>query len=159
MTNALFFGCWNEPGHYMFTPTGQTSYNHPLECPEGHDGGHLDGGYAPRAGYKGSVRGKAVCWVAQGGADQKARNRIGFDSTEHPQGHFLRHEHGGWTFISWWDRAQGDARSACNSTFLLKGSHTSDDMRLALLEHFPHVVRNLKRAGVELVEVFPIENP
>jgi hypothetical protein len=59
----------------------------------------------------------------------------------------------GYTAISWWDRNQGDTRGACNSTVLLEGTHTADEMVAALREHFPHVAANLAKAGIELVEV------
>jgi hypothetical protein len=78
------------------------------------------------------------------------------DSGECPQGQFLLH-HGvhGYTLIQWWDRCQGDTRGACNSSILLEGDHTSEEMLAALREHFPHVLANLERAGVALVEVTP----
>jgi hypothetical protein len=74
-------------------------------------------------------------------------------SEEYQQGQFLRHELLGFTALQWFDRCQGDIRGACNSTILLEGVHTSEEMLAALAEHFPHVLENLKRAGVELVEV------
>jgi len=73
---------------------------------------------------------------------------------ECPQGQFLRHQLLGYTLIQWWDRCQGDKRGACNSTVLLEGEHTTEEMLAALALHFQHVLENLKRAGVELVEVF-----
>jgi hypothetical protein len=75
-------------------------------------------------------------------------------SGECPQGQFLRHVlPNGFTAIQWWDRCQGDGRGACNSTVLLEGTHTTPEMLEALYAHFPHVAENLKRAGVQLVEV------
>lgn len=65
----------------------------------------------------------------------------------------LHHLDTGFTAIQWWDRCQGDTRGACNSTVLLEGKHTAEEMLAALREHFPHVLANLEKAGVKLVEV------
>ena len=55
--------------------------------------------------------------------------------------------------MQWWDGNQGDTRSNCNSTILVKGEHTAEEMLAALHEHFPHVAQNLEKAGVKLVDV------
>jgi len=89
-----------------------------------------------------------LCWGAQFPRGEYVR------ADEYPQGQFLRHElDNGFTVLQWWDRCQGDSRGACNSTILLEGKHTTEELLAALAEHFPHVLENLKRAGVELVEV------
>jgi hypothetical protein len=88
------------------------------------------------------------------GSTAEERQLIGYDSGELPQGQFLRHDlDTGFTAIQWWDRCQGDDRGACNSTILLEGKHASAEMLAALADHFPHVLENLRKAGVELVEV------
>jgi hypothetical protein len=150
---ALFFGCWNQPGHYLFAPgRGSPTAQEERMFSFFSGGVCLDANYAPRRGIRGKLRGVEVCFAGQG-ATIEDRQRIHYDSEEHAQNLFLRHELLGFTLISWWDRNQGDVRRACNSTFLLEGGHTSEQMLAALAVHFPHVVANLKRAGVELVEV------
>lgn len=147
---CYFFGCWNQPGHYLHGPDGK--WDHRLEYYNNGAGRvHLDGTLAPRKHrYTGQL-----CWVSQGG-EESGRRRIEYDSSEYPQGHFLRHVlNTGFTAIQWWDRCQGDTRGACNSTILLEGQHTSEEMLAALAKHFPHVLENLKRHGVELIEVKP----
>jgi hypothetical protein len=105
----------------------------------------LDGCFAPRL----TRDGKVVYGLPYHGKSSWELN----ESNECPQGQFSRHAHRGYTLIQWWDRCQGDGRGACNSTILLEGDHTTEEMLTALVEHFPHVLANLKRHGVELVEV------
>jgi hypothetical protein len=60
-----------------------------------------------------------------------------YETEECPQGQFLRHVlDSGYTAISWWDRTQYDKRGAINSTILLEGEHTSDEVLAAGREHF-----------------------
>lgn len=154
---CLYFGCWNRPGHYMHDDRGRWAHGGGVEH---YNAGrrHLDGSLAPRR--KKAMYGAAGGQILWRGSvpDQAAGQRITYDSEECPQGQFLRHElDNGFTALSWWDRCQGDGRSACNSTILLEGVHTSAELLAAAAEHFPHVLENLKRAGVELVEVFATE--
>jgi len=148
---VFFFGCWNQAGHFSWAPGGE--YVRRADAIE-HYGGdriHLDGTLAPRKMK--TYYGGGLCWQGQG-ATQDKRNRIGYDSEEYPQGQFLRHDlDNGFTAIQWWDRCQGDTRSACNSTLLLEGKHTSEEMLAALKEHFPHIIKNLEQNGISLVEV------
>jgi hypothetical protein len=147
---CLYFGCWNTPGHYLVGPGGDRSG---LPNDEAWDlSGALDGGFGPRKGRSGKL-----CWRQQAPTSEQDRvlNWELRDSGEYPQGQFLRHRFGKWSLIQWWDRCQGDKRGACNSTILLEGEHTSEELLTALKEHFPHVLTNLEKAGVELVEVLP----
>ncbi len=137
---CLFFGCWDMPGHFLVGPGGRRS-----GLPDGEDqelSNTLDGVFAPKL-LRGTI-------IFGHGMDWDTRT-----ARECPQGQFLRHRHGKWTLIQWWDRNQGDKRGACNSTILLSGEHTTEEMLAALKEHFPHVLANLEKAGVQLVEVFP----
>ncbi len=151
MSRAFFFGCWNEPGHFMFAPGGgRTAYDFDNKFHA--DGGpYLDGSYAPRSGVRGAVRGR-MCFTGEG-ATRDVRQRIDYDSEECPQGEYMLHRRGGFTLLAWWDRTQGDKRGACNSTFLLEGEHDEAAMLAALAVHFPHVLANLARAGVTLRQV------
>lgn len=136
---CFFFGCWNQSGHYLFAPGGRRERSNNGAALLGNYT-HIDGALAPRYG-----RGGALCW--------KASHPDG-SSAEYPQGRFLRHVlDNGFTALQWWDQTQGDTRPGSNSTLLLEGDRTTEECLAALREHFPHVVENLKRAGVELVEV------
>jgi hypothetical protein len=152
---CFYFGCWNRAGHYLNLPGGQSAHEraHVLVEYYGHRV-HIDGTLAPRKNTRHS-RGDfgALCWQGQGITPEE-RSRIGYDSEEYPQGQFLLHVlDNGYTAIQWWDRCQGDTRGACNSTILLEGTHTADEMVAALHEHFPSVLENLRKGGVSLVEV------
>lgn len=145
---CFYFGCLNQAGHYMHG-AGAGSWSERERFSYFGDHVHIDGSLAPRKDH-----GQLV-WSGKG-ATLRERQGISWRSEEFPQGQFLRHDLDiGFTAIQWWDRTQGDTRSACNSTILLEGKHTSEEMIAALKEHFPHVLENLTKAGVQLVEVFP----
>lgn len=152
---AYFFGCWNESGHFWWLPDGQRlrfDEENLLVFP------FIDGGYAPRRWkeghfiYRHLVKNALVCFRGEGETDEVQR-RIESDTIEHPQGQFLVHYIRGFSLMSWWDRTQGDTRANCNSSLVVEGIHNSTDLHLALLQSFPHVQRNLMRAGVVLREV------
>jgi hypothetical protein len=148
---CLFFGCWNQAGHYLFVPGGRSAYSAGLRERFEYYGDrvHLDGTLAPRR-HKYTEQ---LCWSGQG-ATPEQQQRITYDSDEYPQGQFLRHVLStGFTAIQWWDRTQGDTRGACNSTILLEGEHTDEEMLAALRENFPHVLANLDAAGIKLISV------
>lgn len=143
---CYFFGCWGQPGHYLVGPGGSyvpsiskvTSYGDHI---------HIDGSLAPR------MKDGRVTWVGSG-ATPRDRELITSYSAELPQGQFMLHWlDNGFTAIQWWDRQQGDMRGACNSTVLLEGIHNVETMLAAARQHFPSVLENLKKAGIELVEV------
>lgn len=149
---CFFFGCWNEPGHYLFYPGGATVpytaedriswFKKPLFPGQLiAERAHLDGTLAPRRSHEGKL---VWCALRPGRA-------VEYYSVECPQGQYLVHHlPNGFTAMSWWDRCQGDQRGACNSTVLLEGQHHEAEMLAALHEHFPHVVENLQKAGVVL---------
>lgn len=148
---AFFFGCWNTAGHYLFVPGGQSAY---LAGFQEEDrklvrvfDGHVDGGLAPRwNGAKESITFEAsTIWRE----DSIRVRRL----EEMPQGHYLIHHTNGYTYMSWWDRNQGDTRGACNSTFILEGTHDAVKMFDELCVRFPHVVENLRKAEVPLRQV------
>jgi len=156
----LFFGCWNQPGHFLVKPGGHWVRDHesPFAYPARFDI-WLDSGYAPRRARPQTRAARrfgdyGLCWIMQGDTADERRT-LHYDSDECEQGHFLRHEVLDHTLLQWWDRAQGDTRGACNSTIIVHGKNTSEEMLAALREHFPHVVANLTKAGIELREVTP----
>ncbi len=132
---VLFFGCWNEAGHHLVQPGGrQVTW---LSAEERYRlSRELDGAFAPQRTRNGRI------FCAHGASAQEC-----------PQGQFARHQHAGYSLIAWWDRCQGDTRFNSSSTVLLEGEHTSEELLAALAEHFPSVLENLRRNGVELVEV------
>lgn len=143
---CLYFGANGCCGLYMWTPDLRMMLS-PIQYYGNHV--HIDANLAPRSKH----RTGALCWGGTG-VDSLERQRIQDNSEEYPLGHFLRHElDNGYTAIQWWDRNQGDTRGGCNSTILLEGKHSTEEMLAALREHFPWVLKNLERAGVELVEV------
>jgi hypothetical protein len=143
---CLYFGCWNTAGHYLVGPGGSRSG---LPNAEAYELNHVDGQFAPKRDRLGNL-----CWEAQV-TEQEDRSRYWQlrSAEELPQGQFLRHRRGKWSLIQWWDRNQGDTRGACNSTILLEGEHTSEEVLAAGRVNFPHVFERLAVAGVELVEV------
>lgn len=153
-SRCFFFGCWNAAGHYLFYPDGGHAYGPTVRGVEEPGGIHLDGTLAPRrwvSDYYGDVN--EPVWQAKG-VTKEERDTIHYRSGEYPQGQFLLHVlPNGFTAIQWWDRCQGDSRGACNSTVLLEGVRTVEEMLAALKEHFPHVLKNLADAGVTLQQV------
>ncbi len=150
MNKAFYFGAWDGPGHYLFE-AGSRNPSH-IYVPH-LLGQHVDAQFAPcHHKYR-----RKLCWAGQGTTDEE-RQRIGYDSSERPQGMFLRHELNGFTLISWWDRNQGDKRGGCNSNFILEGEHSSEVMVKRFRVLFPTIAENLDRAGVKLVDVTPKED-
>ncbi len=149
MNRCFYFGCWNEAGHYLFAPGGgHVPHKEEQKIVYYGDHMHLDASLAPRRLRADWVRdGNGLCWSGQGKVPGSHLS-IEYCSGEYPQGRFLLHHlDNGFTAIQWWDRCQGDTRGACNSTVLLEGVHTSEEMRTALRGSFPHVLENLKRGG------------
>lgn len=143
---CFYFGCWNKPGHFLVGPDGHwpgREFEH-LEYYGKDRVRHLDGTLAPRLMYgTGDIYWRGL-----------AKDEIQYRSDQCPQGQFLLHVlDTGYTAIQWWDSNQGDSRGACNSTILLEGQHTAEEMLAALEQHFPHVLANLTKAGITLVEV------
>ena len=150
---VFFFGCWNEAGHFLFDRNRRVRYSEEDAITIYEFDGerrHIDGTLAP-------MRTSYAKGIVFGGMRSLRDRRVAMhhDAGELPDGKFLRHElSNGYTAISWWDRSQGDKRPGCNSTVLMYGSHTSEEMLAALRENFPHIVENLEKHGVKLVEVF-----
>lgn len=147
MDECYYYGCWNGPGHFLYRPDGIRDHIIPFSVFR-MKSIHIDSNFAPLRHKNGKI-GFAGQFV-----DQGDRNQFRWESTECPQGQFLHHElDNGFSAIQWWDRCQGDTRPGCNSTILLHGIRTSEEMLTALHRHFPHVAANLRDKGVELVEV------
>lgn len=159
---CFYYGAWGYPGHYLRVTSkdGRILYPHDVVRFTGvkfqservvHFGDmiHIDANLAPMR----NKRTGELCWGGQG-KTREERLHIRDGAEEYPQGQFLRHVlDNGFTAIQWWDRNQGDTRRACNSTILLWGEASTTDLIIALGKHFPTVLQNLQRAGVDLVEV------
>lgn len=152
---CFFFGCWGEVGHYLFGVDGRSITSETARpvvwyAKAGEDV-HIDGTLAPLLWWRGY--GGGITFAGNYNSSEE-RHKAQFRTEECPPGQFLLHVlSNGFTAIQWWDRNQGDSRGASNSTILLEGTHTAEEMLAALAEHFPRVLANLKRAGIELVQV------
>jgi hypothetical protein len=146
---CFYVGSWASAGIYLWNEQGR----YPKEAWYAEFTGrgermHLDSSLAPRR----MRRTGELCWCAMRGRAEW--QRIHYDSEEYPLGQFLRHMlDTGFTAIQWWDRHQGDSREGINSTILLEGDRTSEEVIAAMIARFPRVAKNLAAAGVELVEV------
>lgn len=111
---TYYFGCIDQPGHYMFSSpksysledrrrTADFAYTNPW-------GTKIDGG---------------LCSVGQ-----------------QFEGWANLHHKDGWTALSFWDRSVDD-RPGCNSNFLAEGDFSFDDMLSLARIHFPEVVNRL----------------
>jgi hypothetical protein len=153
-----WFGCWLEAGHHLVGRGG--TWDMRRACPLFCDEHLLDGGYAPRQITSwhrlGVLRSEiafhpdGLCFQAMG-RTREERQAIHYASDELPQGKFLFHVSRGCSLIAWWDRTQGDERSACNSTFIAEGAHTAADLLAAFPQIFPLQAKRLADAGVALV--------
>lgn len=140
---CLYFGVHRVAGHVLHGAL--TGYDERVTI-YGPERRHLDGTLAPRH----DSRTGQIFFL---GAEKRDSGRE-YRSSECPQGQYLHHVlPNGFSTVQWWDRNQGDGRQACNSTILLEGVHDAAAVLAAGRQHFPHVFENLKKAGVELVEV------
>jgi hypothetical protein len=156
LPTCWWFGCWLTAGHYLVGRDG--TWASARHSPFYRRDGQLDGGYAPRRWQKlrpppVPTLANGIVFAMMGGENAEARRTLTYGSEELPQGCFLRHEALGTTLIAWWDRTQGDERGACNSTFIVEGSHHVDDMLRWFPEAFPQQAKRLTDAGVVLTHV------
>lgn len=140
-TPCWWHGCWQRAGHFLFTRDGWHADERatPLQGMTA----ALDGCYAPRR----HRRTGGICYLYQCGGFKESRHALNYTSDELPMGQFLRHYFKGRevTCLTWWDRAQGDTRGACNSCFLVKGEHTSAEMLEWFPKMFPIQAENIGR--------------
>ena len=92
---VFFFGCWNEPGHFIRAPDNWViNYSELGRLSYYGDHIHLDGTLAPRLVRANTRtwndRVAGLCWQGQGKTNEE-RQRIHYDSDEVPQGQFLLH--------------------------------------------------------------------
>ena len=146
---CYYFGCWREAGHFLWAPGGQSVHYTERGKIEnyGNPRIHIDGTLAPRW-----ING-VVGWQGMPAKDERERR-----SFEHGQelrdGRYLSHRlDNGYSALAWWDRHQGDNRPGSNCVLLLEGDQNAQQILAAGRIHFALVFENLKKAGIELVEV------
>lgn len=159
LPRAWWHGCWLEPGHHLFGRGGRYS---PKDCPlrtATDDAYWLDGGLAPRRLSSRARLPSALLTIPEdrivftrlAGDDRELRLRIEGRSEECAQGEFLLHAIAGCTVAAWWDRTQGDTRSACNSCLIVEGVGWISQVMLNLFPRlFPAQAGRLAAAGVQL---------
>lgn len=110
---ALYFGCWDSPGHYLHNSKGYYSIDTPIDFPW--DIGLVDTGLLKNGKIPDTSTGK-VYWTC-GGAKSF------------------------WYAFYWWDRSV-DKRGACNSGFYVRGFGwpESEDAFAYACEQYPFVV-------------------
>lgn len=92
---ALYFGCWDRPGHFLHDETGKVLYWPNRDAPTlPWTLGHMDGGLLKNGEHPDVIDGKV--WWTCGGRDEF------------------------WYAFFWWDRSV-DRRGACNSGFYVSG--------------------------------------
>lgn len=109
MTNVLYFGCRNVPGHYLVNEAGRTLWDYPPALPWR----SIDGTLPP------------------GGGEQNWRN-------PQPEGLAALHHKDGWTALAFWDRSV-DERGGCNSAFFFPETLDFDAATAAARAAFPDV--------------------
>jgi len=150
-TKCWWHGCWEQAGHFLFTRSGWHAKE--SETPLSGLCNGLDTGYAPRR----HKRTGDIVYTYQCGGFQEARSLLFYASEELPMGQFLRHYFKGRdvTFLSWWDRAQGDTRGNCNSCFLVQGEHSTVEMLEWFPKMFPIQAGNLERGHPDKPDLKP----
>jgi hypothetical protein len=151
---CLYFGSLKGDGHCLYGHDGFSFWNGDVARP---GGTHIDGSLAPRKVRVGSKsyynleKPSQLIWTSMPEGDHA---RLEGDSEECPQGQFLLHIlTDGFTAIQWWGRCQGDTRPGSNSTLLLSGIHSAEEVIAAGKRHFPKVFERLEMNHVQLVDV------
>jgi hypothetical protein len=122
--DLFYFGCWNEPGHHLWTRHRRFASG-PDACPESFSNGkHLDTGFCPKPGAR------------------SARNERYYSGPQ-TEGSAALHHLDGWTILSFWDRSV-DKRGGCNSAFVVRGEHTFEDVVGLAKTWFPSVWARFK---------------
>lgn len=113
--NVLYFGCWQETGHYPWLPGMIRGWEAQEQLPWK----WLDGTLPP------------VLTRSRSGVVQEV-----------PQGHAALHWKAGWTALAFWDRSV-DKRGGSNSVFCIRGTHSFGDAVRIARDAFPQVWERL----------------
>ncbi len=130
-TDDYYFGCWGEPGHFLWTTAGRIARDAGLDGPRGGPmiaDTSLDCGYAPGA-------------CAPRYEDPRTI----------PNGAAVITRVGDWTILSFWDNS-ADKRPGSHSTFICRANLTFDEMVERTRRMFPSI---WKRYTFEVVPATP----
>ena len=117
---ADYFGCWGGPGHYLWTPDGNTA-----RAAGPWTARNLDASSYARPDFYSTV----ALSTGRGFAPVDGEERQGvWRLTRAP----------GWTAISAYDRTC-DGRKGSISVFVAEGEHDTETMKAIAAEHFPAV--------------------
>jgi hypothetical protein len=118
---VYYFGCWEQAGHYWRAPHYKSHFD--IEDRVGSNiHPRIDSGFCP-----GSIPGKSQ-----------------FDrSRPEVQGEACLHHVDGWTILSFWDRSV-DRRGCSNSSFVVLGTWTMDDVLDVARTKFPSVLNRIQ---------------
>ncbi len=114
---AYYCGSVREAGVYLFEP-GLRRAKPPADWPFGRGADLLDAVYAPRSKRQ-------------------------FSRDEQPQGYARIVLVCGWTVLAFWDRSGADKRSGIHSTFVFRGTYTSEGALYHARETFPEIFARL----------------
>lgn len=116
---VFYFGCWDGPGHYVWTPSG----THPR--PE------MAGPWSPA-----DLDASPIDWRGSTGRGVVPEDR------EQRQGVWrltrAMYLFAPWTAIGAWDRTC-DRRGGSKAVFVAEGQHSEEAMKRIAAEHFPQV--------------------
>jgi len=107
---ALYFGPYDRPGHFLFLPGGRMVNEYNTSCPW-----------------------KQIDGVLQQGCVFKFMR---FQNGVENQGEAILHYRDGWTALCFWDRCV-DRRGACNSNFFFDQSMSFEAAIQSAQEYFP----------------------
>ena len=115
---VFYFGAWTVAGHYVFTPSGSSTWMAGPWSPRDLDTSGYTSGYDSR----GRVTSGGFCPP----------------DPDQPQGVWRLTSAPGWTAIGCWDRTC-DRRKGSRSVFVAEGEHSEAEMLAIAAQHFPAV--------------------
>ena len=132
MAAIYYFGCWDGPGHFLWSTDGRTfRRNEPLPPSLRRLDGTLCGDPA-LADHGGRRSGEPLYWPAT--------------ERRQPQGVARLHHVDGWTVLAWWDRS-GDSRGGSNSAFVAEGTLGAGVIATLGAVAFPGIWARIEAAG------------
>lgn len=109
----LYFGCWDQPGHYLVNVHGAHQWHEKGSPKYVLPWDRIDG---------------ALCYGCKGD----------YDNGPQKEGLAKLHQKNGWTALSFWDRSV-DKRGGCNSNFFLPAIVSFDEMVRLAKQQFPQI--------------------
>lgn len=131
MTKAYYFGCVEQPGHYLWTP-GPRFASRFAEPEDTTPWGRTpDAILAPHP--------NPACRMVVEHYGCRCQQVEGIAQLHHKDG---------WTALGFWDRSV-DSRSLCNSNFIFEGTHDFTAMIELATKHFPSIMSRFSFAITE----------